>query len=576
MINRVRYWFAPPVFEDEEKTRLAALLNTILLAYIVAGFVIAGSMLLIAPESIARSLTVVVATLLAIGEWLLMRRGYVRLTSWLLVSGLWVMSTVLVIVSGGLRGSPFGYFYAIILGPFLLGSRVGLGFGLLSIMTGLGLALLEANTNLFPPAAELTPAEFWVIQSTVIVIVLLLIVLANRSIIRALERARGQERALAERNRDLEREMAEREQAEEALRHVEERFAKAFHANLSGIAITTIDEGRYVDVNDRLLEVLGYSREEVIGRTVVELGIYESPANRADLMRVLREQGAIREVEMEGRAKSGELRHVLMSMELIELAGEPHILTMLQDITERKQAEEARLELALERERADVLAEFIGNVTHDLKTPLSGIKTNLYLLGRLTDPEKRREQLEAIEGQTTHLEKIIQDILASSRLDHLPGLNLGPTDLNAMFRVIETNFYSATEERALTINFDLESDLPAVLADQDELYRALVNLVENAVNYTPAEGTVTIRTQAQDGNAIAEVSDTGIGISAEELPHIFDRFFRSANAKSIYTGGTGLGLAMVKKIIDMHNGHIEVTSVPGEGTTFRIQLPAAH
>jgi signal transduction histidine kinase len=119
-----------------------------------------------------------------------------------------------------------------------------------------------------------------------------------------------------------------------------------------------------------------------------------------------------------------------------------------------------------------------------------------------------------------------------------------------------------------------QPNLPAVQGDQEQLRRMLMNLIENAVNYTPVGGQISIQTALIDERVGLEVSDSGIGIAAEELPQIFDRFYRATNARSSANSGTGLGLAIVKKIVDMHAATIEVHSAAGEGTRFQIQFPA--
>src|SRR5262249_41932181 len=131
----------------------------------------------------------------------------------------------------------------------------------------------------------------------------------------------------------------------------------------------------------------------------------------------------------------------------------------------------------------------------------------------------------------------------------------------------------AAEKKNLKTTLNLDKNMPSVLADTDELHRALVNLVENALNYTPEGGAITIDTFTQKRYAVAQVSDTGIGISEAELPHIFDRFYRSERAKVAVKTGTGLGLAIAKRVIDLHQGTIEVKSMLGKGTTFQVWLP---
>jgi two-component system phosphate regulon sensor histidine kinase PhoR len=133
----------------------------------------------------------------------------------------------------------------------------------------------------------------------------------------------------------------------------------------------------------------------------------------------------------------------------------------------------------------------------------------------------------------------------------------------------------STERKSVSLELELESADTPVLGDDDELDRVLVNLVENAVNYTPSGGTVTVRSFIAERQLVIEVTDTGIGIEASEIPNIFNRFYRSETARSTHNAGTGLGLAIVQKIVSMHNGSVEVESIVGKGSTFLICLPLA-
>jgi PAS domain S-box-containing protein len=243
------------------------------------------------------------------------------------------------------------------------------------------------------------------------------------------------------------------------------------------------------------------------------------------------------------------------------------------DITDRKQAEAQRLELALAQEKAEFLKEFLNTVSHDLKTPLSIMNTTVYLLERLTDPETQKNKLEIIKGQTLRLTKLIEDILMMSQLESVPELDLQPLDINLLLGNIGSGFRAVAEQKPLTMNLSLTPTLPRVLGDEDSINRVFVNLIENALSYTPAEGIITIQTFVHANNVTIEIRDTGIGVSETDLPYIFDPFFRADRARAAHTGGTGLGLAIVKKIIEMHGGSIEVESQPGVGSTFRVRLP---
>ncbi|MEO8610907.1 MAG: PAS domain-containing protein [Chloroflexota bacterium] len=249
------------------------------------------------------------------------------------------------------------------------------------------------------------------------------------------------------------------------------------------------------------------------------------------------------------------------------------LIAIGQDITERKQAEEQRFELAVEKERVALLKEFIGNMSHDLKTPLTVIKTSLYLFERVTEPERQQSKMETIKQQVLLLERLIEDILTMSQLDHTPELMLISVDLNGLLADVEHKLRPAAEGKRLSTRLELDKNLPPVLASESDLYRVMVNLVENAIKYTPDTGSVAIRTRVDQTRVVTEVVDTGIGISPEDMLHIFERFFRANEARSVDIPGTGLGLAIVKRIVDMHNGSIEVESTPGVGSLFRILLP---
>lgn len=353
----------------------------------------------------------------------------------------------------------------------------------------------------------------------------------------------------------------------------QERFYKAFNANPTAIAINRASDGHYLEINDEWVRLLGYSREETIGHTAIELGYWDTPEDRADMVRRFQERGYLRNIEMVAGAKGGRKIPVLMQADRIELNGEACALTMLQDISGRKEAEKQTLELALQRERIALLTEFMGTISHDIKTPLTAINTGLYLLERTEDIQKQHERIAAIRAHTHLLEKYIQDILTISRLDYAPVPEFKPVRLDTLLRDIGLRLRSGVENKRLLFRLELNPDVPPVMGDADELARALVNLAENAVNYTPAGGTVSIRTAVENRQAVVEVTDTGIGIGAADIAYIFNRFYRAEPARSSQEGGTGLGLAIVKKIVEMHRGSVEVSSVLGQGSTFRIRLP---
>lgn len=248
------------------------------------------------------------------------------------------------------------------------------------------------------------------------------------------------------------------------------------------------------------------------------------------------------------------------------------LLGISRNITERKKAEKQALELAVQKENMQLLADFIRDASHDLKTPLTVIQSSLYLLQRSPDPERRQQHAANIEQQVTRLAQLIDDQLMTVKLDSSAEFSFESVDLNRVVREVTTSLSRLAENHKLALIEELGTAMPRIQADEEKLMRALRNLVENAIAYTAAGGTVTVRTFAEEQHVVFEVRDTGIGISEGDLPHIFERFFRVDKARSTQTGGSGLGLPIARKIIEAHGGHIEVESVVGVGSTFRVCL----
>lgn len=254
------------------------------------------------------------------------------------------------------------------------------------------------------------------------------------------------------------------------------------------------------------------------------------------------------------------------------------------EIAKRKQVEELlrrtqqqavshELQMTVEKEKLKLLEQVVSDISHDLKAPLSVISASIYLLEKLKDPEKQKKKLEAIKMQALVLERLIQDILTSAKLDRLHQLTFKPLDFNRLILSIGKGFAPKAEAKNITVTLDLYSGDLIILANENTLYRALVNLVDNALNYTPDGGNIVIRSYIEGSHAVTEIRDTGMGIATSELPHIFNRFYRADRARATQNGGTGLGLAITKRAIELHGGSIEVESVYGEGTVFRALLP---
>jgi signal transduction histidine kinase len=219
-------------------------------------------------------------------------------------------------------------------------------------------------------------------------------------------------------------------------------------------------------------------------------------------------------------------------------------------------------------------SKFVADVSHELRTPVANLKLYLDLIER-GKPEKRAEYLRTLREQTGRLMALVEDILSLSRLELGAGnLQLKPVDLNAILQqVIEAHRPSA-ELAGLALNFEPNLELPFIKGEANQLAQVATNLIANAIHYTPA-GKVDVNVYRTDSFVCLQVSDTGIGITAEDRSHLFERFYRGRAAAHLSVQGTGLGLSIVKEIVDLHAGEIEVHSQPEAGATFKVFLPVA-
>ncbi len=262
----------------------------------------------------------------------------------------------------------------------------------------------------------------------------------------------------------------------------------------------------------------------------------------------------------------------------VEYQEKPALQVMIRDITERRQMEAQRLELQLERERIQLLEDFISGISHDLRTPLTIINVRIYMLSKQLDDPDMQQRLDEILEQVKQLDNLIDKMLTILRLDKLPSLELNTLDLTLFLNDLCKSFEPLAQAKQIDLIFDNDATaMPmSINADKDYLRRAFANLIENAIRYTPEGGTINVIAAADRDNneIICSVKDTGMGITTDNLPYIFTRYYRAKDAKSVTPKGVGLGLAIVRKIVDMHDARIDVQSQPEQGTTFTLRFPA--
>jgi PAS domain S-box-containing protein len=369
--------------------------------------------------------------------------------------------------------------------------------------------------------------------------------------------------------------ITERQQAQAALAESEARFSAAFQASPAFIGILRMSDEKYVLANDAYLNWLGYPREEVLGRTCVELGVWEDLADRDSVLADMRIVGSIRQRECRWKNHRGERFTILLSAETIQLNEQPHLLSMAMDITQRKRAEEELLKtLEREKELGQLKSNFVSMVSHEFRTPLGIIQSSAELLRdfyQRMPANEREEQLDSITRNTRRMAGMMEEILALSRLE-AGSLQFQPAalDLSKFCRRVLDETLSATNRRC-PIKLSLGPVPVEAQADERLLGHIFANLLSNAVKYSEPGATVHFAVQQEGPDLTCTVRDEGIGIPEADQQHLFKAFHRGSNVGT--RPGTGLGLLLVKRCADLHGGKLTLNSKIGEGTTVTIKLP---
>ncbi len=335
------------------------------------------------------------------------------------------------------------------------------------------------------------------------------------------------------------------------------------------------EDGTLAVWNEECERVTGYQAAEVIGNPEVTTLLY--PDVVAQHKRDHAAQHSYRDWERETRCKDGTMRTIAWS----SIAAEQSIAGWKTwgvgvDVTARQRAEGQRLELAIERQRVDVLKQFLDTASHDLRTPLTTLKTTLYLLQRIVESGQVKQHLDVAEQQVDRLVQLLEDMLEALRVDAAVAAQvetLHPLDINVLLGHILAVFGTHAQNKQLDLRFEPEYAALEVFGDARGLRIAMGNIIENAVHFSPPHEPVVVRTFRKADNVVVVVEDRGPGIADKDLPRIFEHFFRADAARQSGTGGAGLGLTVARKIVEAHGGLINVESQEGEGSTFVVQLP---
>lgn len=354
--------------------------------------------------------------------------------------------------------------------------------------------------------------------------------------------------------------ITERKRAELQLRASEDKFSKSFHESGAMKAIIRLKDGVFIDINESYASTLGFRRETMIGKTVLELGIWEDSLKRPMMREDLLSQGCIRNCESEFRNKSGESVCVVSNMDIIDINGEECILVSCYDITKLKQYEReiARLD------KLDLMGQMAGSIAHEIRNPMTSIKGFLQLF---LEQYRYREDRPAIELMIEELDRmndIISDFLSLSKVSYI---ELKPMKLNDCINEVLQLIVADALKNDVFVQTVFQDASPIML-DKGELRQLLLNLTRNAIDAMPAGGTLTIRTFADSNGMNLVVDDEGEGIPPEIMEKIWTPFVTTKG------NGTGLGLPVCKSIAERHNATITCDTSP-LGTSFKVTFPEA-
>ncbi|GIK67139.1 MAG: hypothetical protein BroJett018_49330 [Chloroflexota bacterium] len=370
------------------------------------------------------------------------------------------------------------------------------------------------------------------------------------------------------------RDMTERHRSEIALKQSEERFSTAFRNSPVPMVISTTDptDPIYIEANDAYLKMVGYTWDELKGHSLTQLGVVVQDERRDTRLAALGSYGhyPVREGQIYNRQH--EIRDVLISAQRIVINGLECDLELLLDITEQRRLEKKAVELEMEAKNVQILSKFIQDASHEFRTPLADISNRVYLLANTSDLTKRQRHADQAQKQIQALTNLLDILFTMARLDSGLPFETAHTDLNSFLRTLLSVYELQLHANQLTLKVDLAPDLPPLRIHEELLQQAIRQVMDNAIRYNTPGGTITVRTEAAPQAVAITIADTGIGMSSNDLPHVFERFWRHDAAHT--TPGFGLGLSIARRILQQHNGEITLTS-PGldQGTTVTLTLP---
>jgi two-component system phosphate regulon sensor histidine kinase PhoR len=324
-------------------------------------------------------------------------------------------------------------------------------------------------------------------------------------------------------------------------------------ASISDGVVMTDSEGNVALVNPAAERLFNFEEAKAMGRPLIET-IHDHEID--DVVKKCLNTTTEQSAQLD--SMTGRFLRIIATPITGKLSG---ALVLIQDLTEMRSLQTMR-------------REFIGNISHELRTPLASIKAIVDTLrdGAIDDKEAAVNFLNRLDVEVDRMTQMVAELTELSRIETgRIKLKLESVNINSLIEEVATRLNHQAERQQVSLSTKLSSDLPLIQADKERIQQVTVNIVHNAIKFTPSCGRVVISTKHSGESVTAQVSDTGIGISKDDLPHIFERFFKADKSRS--TSGTGLGLAIAKHIVQTHGGSIWVESEEGKGSTFSFSLP---
>ena len=357
------------------------------------------------------------------------------------------------------------------------------------------------------------------------------------------------------------------------IERLKEHYRRLVESISEGVSVMT-PEGVIISVSPIIEQMMGWSAAELVGSQSQSF-IHPADLPKAiDCLQRLANGERVPPIQIRILQKSGEYRPVeVLSQSEVEDEHTRSVWSLTRDLTKDVQLRDQTEKLHQERQRVISLVDLIRAASFRASSPLSAIHLAAYSLAKQSTDPATLTSIERIERNIQHFARLIERVLTMAELDaDRTHFSFAPVNLNQLVNYVQTSITSPAVAPAITLTTELTPTLPPVRADELQLYRAIQEVVTNAIQYTPESGEVMIKTFQRDGYGVLEVQDAGVGIPPELMPYIFERFHHFSLPGSGLEK-LGLGLSIAKKIIDKHGGSIDVTSIPGKSSTVTIAIP---